>query len=168
MVEISTVRVSVEKCVEPLQEPTLFEFLEIEEEYEITETIQEGDEEETEVEIILDHIELIISEYINDKGLLEMNRNIFSLTNRGIEDPQEQDNLIPDTADLPEYYRTAASILSQGDNREMENFLMNVNRNVVVNVNMSFYFKIMILLLTVNTTLLFKWIIWDQISQFFC
>lgn len=68
-------------------------------------------------------------------------------------DVQNTENLSPQDALVPQ-------LLSQGDNRNVEEIL----RTVVVNVNLSCYFKIMLFMLTVNTLLMFKWIIWDHLQ----
>nr|CAH7723321.1 unnamed protein product [Callosobruchus chinensis] len=72
------------------------------------------------------------------------------------------DNLEEAGGDLPLEVRVMALLLSQGDNRHVEELLRTVHQNVIVNVNLSYYFKIMIFLLTFNTLLLFKWILWDS------
>nr|CAI5847661.1 unnamed protein product [Callosobruchus analis] len=71
------------------------------------------------------------------------------------------DNLDAAGGDLPLDVRVMALLLSQGDNRHVEELLRTVHQNVIVNVNLSYYFKIMIFLLTFNTLLLFKWMLWD-------
>ncbi|KAL3274605.1 hypothetical protein HHI36_015986 [Cryptolaemus montrouzieri] len=61
-----------------------------------------------------------------------------------------------------------ADLLGQGDNRTLENFWRNFNQNIVVNVNMSSYFKIMMIILSLNSLLLFKILAWDPfILSFF-
>lgn len=73
---------------------------------------------------------------------------------------------IPNLENIPADVRLVASLLSQGDNRNVEELLRTVQQNVVVNVNLSYYFKIMLVMLTFNTLLLFKWMIWDQMPLF--
>ncbi|CAH0564852.1 unnamed protein product [Brassicogethes aeneus] len=65
-------------------------------------------------------------------------------------------------SDIPPDLRVVAYLLSQGDNRRVEDLLRTVHQNVVVNVNLSYYFKIMLIMLTFNSLLLFKLIVWDQ------
>ncbi|CAH1986042.1 unnamed protein product [Acanthoscelides obtectus] len=67
--------------------------------------------------------------------------------------------------DLPVDVRLIALLLSQGDNRHVEELLRTVHQNVIVNVNLSYYFKVMIFLLTFNTLLLFKWMLWDTLPS---
>ncbi|CAH1108986.1 unnamed protein product [Psylliodes chrysocephalus] len=185
MVEIRKLRLAVEDCFEPSQEPTLFDadlFDRTEEDYEFMPALEDFEEEEDDddtdnfmkniislrkIQDALDHIEFTLSEFMIKKRFTFMDRNIFSLNNRGMRDQHQEDPLLEDP-DLPENLRRAAFIMSQGDNRQLEDLIRTVNQNIVVNVNMSFYFKIMILMLTANTVLLFKWIIWDQISELFC
>ncbi|KAG5899187.1 hypothetical protein JTB14_026940 [Gonioctena quinquepunctata] len=84
-----------------------------------------------------------------------MDRNIFSLNDRGMEMEAPDENLLWGAP-------LAAYLLSQGDNRRVEELLRRWNQNVVVNVNLSYYFKIMLVMLTMNTLLLFKWIVFDR------
>nr|XP_023018758.1 uncharacterized protein LOC111507645 [Leptinotarsa decemlineata] len=112
------------------------------------------------VQEALDQISYTLGNFLRDREHLFMERNIFSLNNRGIgvDAPDE---------DLPLDVRLAAYLLSQGDNRRVDDLITRLNQNVVVNVNLSYYFKLMLVMLTVNTLLLFKWIIWDHFPQIF-
>ncbi|VEN55566.1 unnamed protein product [Callosobruchus maculatus] len=111
---------------------------------------------------IVDHIACCLATFMRDIDI--MDRNIFSLHDR-IQPPVlpnlNADNLDAAGGDLPLDVRVMALLLSQGDNRHVEELLRTVHQNVIVNVNLSYYFKIMIFLLTFNTLLLFKWMLWD-------
>nr|CAH7723320.1 unnamed protein product [Callosobruchus chinensis] len=112
---------------------------------------------------ILDHIAYCLATFMRDIDI--MDRNIFSLHDRTrppVLPNLNADNLEEAGGDLPLEVRVMALLLSQGDNRHVEELLRTVHQNVIVNVNLSYYFKIMIFLLTFNTLLLFKWILWDS------
>nr|CAI5847660.1 unnamed protein product [Callosobruchus analis] len=111
---------------------------------------------------IVDHIAYCLATFMRDIDL--MDRNIFSLHDRTrppVLPNLNADNLDAAGGDLPLDVRVMALLLSQGDNRHVEELLRTVHQNVIVNVNLSYYFKIMIFLLTFNTLLLFKWMLWD-------
>ncbi|XP_019867860.1 uncharacterized protein LOC109596725 [Aethina tumida] len=63
--------------------------------------------------------------------------------------------------------RLVAWLLSQGDYGRLEDLLRTVRQNVVVNVNLSYYFKVMLIMLTFNTLMIFKLFIWDQIVSWY-
>ncbi|KAJ8986136.1 hypothetical protein NQ317_005608 [Molorchus minor] len=109
------------------------------------------------VQEVLGQISLSWRRFIGER-LDSMERNIFRLNNGG---PPEVENF----QDAPMEVRTVAYLLAQGDNRNVEELLRTVHQNVVVNVNLSYYFKIMLVMLTFNTLLLFKWLVWDQLEE---
>ncbi|KAJ8923137.1 hypothetical protein NQ315_001691, partial [Exocentrus adspersus] len=103
------------------------------------------------VQETLQEICISLGQFVNDRLGLVMERNIFRINNGA-----------PNLENIPLEVRTLASLLAQGDNRNVEELLRTVHQNIVVNVNMSYYFKMMLVMLTCNTLLLFKWILWDQ------
>ncbi|KAJ8972037.1 hypothetical protein NQ314_000420 [Rhamnusium bicolor] len=107
------------------------------------------------VQQALDQISYSLGQFMTERGN-SMQRNIFRLNNGAPLD-------IPNVQDIPLDVRMMAYLLAQGDNRNVEELLRTVHQNVVVNVNLSYYFKIMLVMLTFNTLLLFKWMVWDQL-----
>ncbi|KAJ8957376.1 hypothetical protein NQ318_004855 [Aromia moschata] len=105
---------------------------------------------------VLDRISSSFRQFMRER-VESMERNIFRINNGA---PLE----VPNLQDIPLDVRMVAYLLAQGDNRNVEELLRTVHQNVVVNVNLSYYFKIMLVMLTFNTLLLFKWMVWDRLE----
>ncbi|CAH1986041.1 unnamed protein product [Acanthoscelides obtectus] len=115
---------------------------------------------------ILAHIAYCLATLLHDTDA--MDRSVFSIHDRSrppVLPDLNGDDIEAAGGDLPVDVRLIALLLSQGDNRHVEELLRTVHQNVIVNVNLSYYFKVMIFLLTFNTLLLFKWMLWDTLPS---
>lgn len=128
---------------------------------EITDNSQTTDLGNAEIDVSSDDQNERISQMSERLLLIRGRRQI--LNNFSFRLPPDLRLLHPEINDvnLQDESLRLAYLLGQGDNGVLENTWRNFNQNIVVNVNMSSYFKIMMIILSLNSLLLFKILAWD-------